>query len=161
MTSKWTLAVEALAVDEVAGVGVQVEVEGGAVRRRRGWRGVLAGLVGLAADLLARQLLVVPGVVDGALRLVRGRALGHGGRADDRGQPAVGALEGVALQGAARGCRRARGSSCWASVSRTWGSTMSVQKTGSKPAGFAVMPSACAELLHCHYRRPRLCEMRR
>jgi hypothetical protein len=94
---------QAAAVDGVASVRPQEQLEGGAETRVGTVDGgVLAGLVALAADLVAGQVGAVPGVVDGALRLAVG-GRGDGGRADDRGEAALGALVGVALQGAAGG----------------------------------------------------------
>ncbi|MEY9488681.1 hypothetical protein RKD26_004475 [Streptomyces calvus] len=97
---------QAVAVDGVARVRLEEQLERGAqtgVGAVDG--GVPAGRVALAADLLARQVGAVPGVVHGAVRL---GALGLGERRDGRradhgGQPALGAFVGVALQGAARG----------------------------------------------------------
>lgn len=99
------------AVDRVALVRLEEQLERGTQARVRAVdRGVLAGFVALAAHLPAGQVRAVAGVVDRAVRFARLGADGRGdGRgADDRGQTAVGALEGVALQGFARGAREHR-----------------------------------------------------
>jgi hypothetical protein len=96
---------QAVAVDRVAAVGLEEQLEGGAETGVGAVdRGVLSGLVALAADLGAGQVGLVPGVVDGAQRLVRGCfGLRRGGEAELGRDAAAAAEFAVADQGAAGG----------------------------------------------------------